>query len=112
MARARAEKVGINRGRVPARHLVVAAIWLSVLASLFFLPGGLNRWVFPKEAALLAAGVVASRLVPVGRMPRWLLITMTGGAVILAVAALQSDAASMQFLGRWPRYEGAITLTV
>ena len=95
-----------------ARKLATAAVWLAVFSGLVFLPGALNRWVFPKEVVLLAACVIASRLLPTGRLPRWLVIAIGVGAALLLATALQSDAPLMQVLGRWPRYEGVITLVV
>lgn len=101
---------GFFSGRRAARiwHWV---IWLAVLAVIAFLPGALNRWVFPKELVLAAAAVLASLVPTRSRMPRWLWLIIGAGALALALAALLGESPLVQLLGRWPRYEGLITLS-
>ncbi len=88
------------------------AILLLAVSGAGFLPGALDRFVFPK-LALAAAGVMLAFSVPArGSLPRpavWLLLA---AAVILLSAALTGDAPLPQFLGRPPRYEGVVALAV
>ena len=88
------------------------AILLLAVAGAAFLPGALDRFVFPK-LALASAGVVLAATVPArGRLPRavrWLLLL--AGAILL-VAALIGPAPLAQALGRPPRYEGLVALPV
>jgi O-antigen ligase len=92
--------------------LVRWAIWCAVLSIIVFLPGGLNRWVFPKETLLISSCVLGSLVPAVGRLPRWVWGVVGAGGLLLGVSALQSAAPIVQVLGRWPRYEGIITLSV
>lgn len=88
------------------------AILLLAVAGAAFLPGALDRFVFPK-LAIASAGVVLAVTVPArGRLPRavwWLLLL--AGAILLA-AALIGAAPLAQVLGRPPRYEGLVALPV
>lgn len=88
------------------------AVWLAVFSTIVLLPGALNRWVSPKEAVLGAACVLASLLVASGRLPRWMWIIVGLGGVILLAGALGSTAPIAQLFGRFPRYEGLVTLPV
>jgi O-Antigen ligase len=87
---------------------------LLLLASLgaVFLPGALDRFVFPK-LALGAAGVGLALTVPArGRLPRIAIAGLCASAALLLVAALTSSAPLAEVLGRPPRYEGVIALPV
>jgi hypothetical protein len=88
------------------------AILLLAVAGAGFLPGALDRFVFPK-LALAAAGVLLAVSIPArGSLPRaavWLLVL--AGALLLA-AALTGATALQQVLGRPPRYEGVVALPV
>lgn len=101
---------GLFSGRRAAR-IWRWVIWLAVLATIALLPGALNRWVFPKELVLAAAAVLASLVPTRSRMPRWLWLVIGAGALVLALAALQGESPLVQLLGRWPRYEGFLTLS-
>jgi O-antigen ligase/Flp pilus assembly protein TadD len=110
----------VQQRRAPARvrteQLARWAIWLAVLSSVAFLPGALNRWVLPKDLMLAVAcvlgAVVAARIAPASRVPRWLWLLLAAGVAVLLVAAVLSDAPLAQLFGRWPRYEGLVTLPV
>lgn len=88
------------------------AILLLALAGAAFLPGALDRFVFPK-LALAAAGVMLALSVPSrGALPRaakWLLLL---AGLILLGAALSAATPLAQILGRPPRYEGLVALPV
>ena len=45
-------------------------------------------------------------------MPRWFVLSITALFAFLAIASLLGESPSAQFWGRWPRYEGAVTLPV
>jgi hypothetical protein len=88
------------------------AILLLAVAGAAFLPGALDRFVFPK-LALDAAGVALALSVPArGALPRagkWLLAL---AGLILLAAALDGAAPVQQLIGRPPRYEGVVALSV
>jgi hypothetical protein len=90
----------------------VAAIWLLGLAPAAFLPGALNRFVFIKltfGAAALACALMAG--LP-GRLERGSRILLILGGVTLAASALLGHAPLAQLIGRAPRYEGLVALSV
>jgi len=101
----------VPAGRSSAR-IATVAILLAVLASVVFLPGGLNRWVLPKDAVMASAALLATFVVPAGRLPRWLLAVLAAAGLLLVVAALSSSEPAAQLLGRFPRYEGLVSLPV
>ncbi len=88
------------------------AILLLAVAGAAFLPGALDRFVFPK-LALAAAGVMLAFSVPArGSLPRVAVWLLLAAAVILLVAAFTGAAPLAQILGRPPRYEGLVALAV
>ncbi|TFD47320.1 hypothetical protein E3T55_15355, partial [Cryobacterium frigoriphilum] len=88
------------------------AIWLLVLASIVLLPDAFVRWFLPKDLVAAAAVAVASVAVARGRLPRAFVLASLGAGVLVLVAVLLSAAPGAQLWGRWPRYEGLITLPV
>jgi Flp pilus assembly protein TadD len=106
-----ATRPGLVRGR-RAEELARWAIRLAVLSTVVFLPGALDRWVFPKELVLIAACVLISLVASKGRLPVWLWILFAAATVLLVTAALAGEAPLAQLLGRWPRYEGVVTISV
>jgi O-antigen ligase len=87
---------------------------LLLVASLgaVFLPGALDRFVFPK-LALGAAGVALALTVRGrGRLPRIAIVALCASAALLLVAAVSSSTPLAEILGRAPRYEGVIALPV
>jgi len=72
----------------------------------------LTRWVFPKELVLAVACALIALVAGKGRLPIWFWSIIAAGSVVLISAALSGEAPLAQFLGRWPRYEGLITLSV
>ncbi|MBH0117533.1 O-antigen ligase family protein [Salinibacterium sp. NG253] len=97
---------------MPSSRLGSAALWVAFIAVVVLLPDGLNRWVFPKEAALALAALLASLAPATGRLPRWFLIAVGAGAIVLASAALLSAVPLPQLWGRAPRFEGLVSLPV
>ncbi|MEP7193174.1 MAG: O-antigen ligase family protein [Actinomycetota bacterium] len=90
----------------------MVAIWLVGLAPAVFLPGALNRFVFIKlslGAAALACALMAGLPGRLQRGPRILLVL---GGVTLGVSALLGQAPLAQLIGRAPRYEGLVALSV
>ncbi|MFC5930972.1 O-antigen ligase family protein [Cryobacterium melibiosiphilum] len=88
------------------------AIWLLVLASIVLLPDAFVRWFLPKDLVAAAAVAIASVAVARGRLPRWFVLASLGAGLIALLAVLFSAAPGAQLWGRWPRYEGLITLPV
>lgn len=91
-----------------------AALWLTVLAPLAFMPGGFSRFVYPKLLLVaLAVTVLAWRPAqPRRALPRtfWLLLVVA--ALVFVGASLAGDTPVASLLGRWPRYEGLPVLAV
>ncbi|WP_146826187.1 O-antigen ligase family protein [Aeromicrobium flavum] len=71
-----------------------------------FMPGGFDRFVWPKLAfAALAVGV--GMWAPgSGRLPRTIWIPVAAALAAIVVSAAASAAPLSSLLGRWPRYEG------
>ena len=95
-----------------SRRAATVAISLVVLSTVAFLPWAFHRWVLPKELVLAVACLIALFAVASGRLPRWLWLTGGVALLILLVAALTGAAPLSQLFGRWPRYEGLVTLPV
>lgn len=109
-----------NRVLVPADAVTLtsvhpshrAAIWLPALAPLAWIPGGLDRFVFPKlvlTVAAIAFGAWTSRQ---GRLPRPVAMIAGAGVGIFTLACLFSPTPVASMLGRWPRYEGLPVVVV
>ncbi|WP_166804835.1 hypothetical protein [Cryobacterium sp. Sr8] len=58
--------------------------------------------------AVALASVAVSR----GRLPRWFVIAAASAAALALLGVLLSAAPAAQLWGRWPRYEGLVTLPV
>jgi O-antigen ligase len=102
------------RGVEPAPSTLAlrVALWLALLAVIAVLPGAFNRWVLPKDAVLAVAALVGAFGIARGRLPRWFWIAIGAGAIVLILAVIFSAAPIAQLWGRYPRYEGLITLPV
>ena len=83
---------------------------LTVFSVLAFQPGGLFRFVWAKVLILIVAvlfGVLSPRA---GLVPRPLKVAIGVAAGWVIVAMLLSESPLASLLGRWPRYEGILTL--
>jgi O-antigen ligase len=87
-------------------------IRVAVLSEAAFLPIALNPWVLSKEAVLVVGAVVGSRAAASGRLPRWSLLLVGTAAMLMLLSGLASAAPLVQLIGRFPRYEGLISLLV
>ena len=85
------------------------ALWLAVLSVAALWPGALDRWVLPKILLLGVAALVSLLAVPRGRLPRWALILIGAGTLVLVIAALFGESPLAALLGIWPRFEGLVT---
>lgn len=92
------------------RRAAGVAIGLAVLSSIVFLPDALNRWMLPKVVVLAVACLIALAAVSRGRLPRTLWIMGGAAALLIVIAALAGAAPVPQLFGRWPRFEGLVTL--
>lgn len=96
----------------PFQLVAVVAVALLALSIVAFAPGSAFRWVLPKELVALVAVVLASIAAPAGRLGRLFWIVAGVGGLVLAIAALLGADPVTQLLGAWPRYEGAVSVTV
>lgn len=90
--------------------LATAALGLTVLAPLCWIPGGFSRFVLAKLLVTALAALAAALAHPVGALPRPLVLAGLVWAGCFAVAALVGETPLASLLGRWPRYEGLPTL--
>ncbi|MDR6414012.1 O-antigen ligase family protein [Pseudarthrobacter sulfonivorans] len=95
-----------------AAGLPAASIALVAASVLAFQPGGLFRFVWVKLLILLAALVCAALSPGAARLPRGVTLTVGAGAAWIAVTMLLSAAPLASIAGRWPRYEGILTIGV
>jgi O-antigen ligase len=101
---------GWHTARVSAAIRSTVAVWFLCCSTLAFVPGGMTRFVFPKlllVALSIAIGMWAQRR---GRLPLAALAVVGLGALVLVLAAFAGPAPWAALVGRWPRYEGALTL--
>lgn len=89
-----------------------AAVSLLVLASIVLLPDAFVRWFLPKDALAAIAITLSSVAVSRGRLPAWFVIGSSCAAALALASVLMSAAPGPQLWGRWPRYEGLVTLPV
>lgn len=88
-----------------------ASLWLVVLATVAVQPGAFSRWVLVKVLVVAIAAVLAALSEAAAALPRWVQAAV-GALLAWAVGAtLLSDAPLHQLLGRWPRYEGVVTVS-
>ena len=87
-------------------------MWAACLAPALVLPGALNRFVFVKLAAVALAVALALTAAPVARLRREATLAMWSAAAVLVVGALAGAEPVAQLIGRAPRYEGVVSLSV
>jgi O-antigen ligase len=88
------------------------ALVLVVMSGVAVVPGGLNQFVLPKLAVFAAALALAAIAPPRGRLSAPVKRLLAAAGALLLLAALTSATPLQQLLGRPPRYEGAIGLTL
>ncbi|MFC5434918.1 O-antigen ligase family protein [Microbacterium suwonense] len=86
------------------------ALAFVCLSAFVFDPFGMDRWVFSKELVFVTGALLALCTPASGRLPRWWYWWLVGATGVLLIATLSSGAPLAQLLGRWPRYEGVISL--
>ena len=95
-------------GQLPS--LAVVALSLTVISTIAFLPGSFDRWTLPKVTVVAIATVLAAFVTPRGRLPRWAIATLGVMGIVFVATALMGRAPVSQLLGRWPGYEGLVSL--
>lgn len=85
-------------------------LWLVAIAPLAWWPDGFSRFTFPKLLLLAVAAACAAWGPARGRLPRRLVVLALAGGLVVVAAAVASDAPLAALVGRWPRYEGVLTL--
>ncbi len=90
-------------------RLALAALAVS---GAVILPGALNRFVFPKLAVAAAGIALAATVAPRGRLSGPARAVLMLGALLLVAAALVGATPVAQLVGRAPRYEGLLALSV
>ncbi len=88
------------------------ALALFGLSGAVFLPGAYDRFDLPKLAWFAAAVALGLSAVPRGRLPRVVLAGLALGVLLLSVQAIESSSALTRLIGRAPRYEGLLALSV
>ena len=88
----------------------LAALGLLLLGPIVILPGGLDRFVLIKVAAVAAGGCLGLLVPRAGRLPRSATVLVCLGAGVLLAAAAFGAQPMAQVLGREPRLEGAFVL--
>ena len=99
----------LERARVFAPR---ACIWMVACSILVFQPGGLFRFTWMKVVWLLLAVGVGALVQAGGRLPQGLRRAMWTIAIVLAVSAAFSANPLASFMGRWPRFEGALVIAL
>ena len=99
----------LERARVFAPH---ACVWMVACSVLVFQPGGLFRFTWMKVVWLLAAVGVGALVQAGGRMPQGIRRALWATAILVAISAAFSANPLASFLGRWPRYEGALVIAL
>jgi O-antigen ligase len=91
---------------------VIVRVPLAFIAlmSVAFLPGALDMWELPKVIMVALACLFAVLASPAGRVPTWMWMLIALASAVLVVAAISGAAPVSQLMGRWPRYEGAVTI--
>ncbi|WP_231386297.1 O-antigen ligase family protein [Arthrobacter sp. 131MFCol6.1] len=99
----------LERARVFAPQ---ACVWMVACSVLVFQPGGLFRFTWMKVVWLLAAVGVGALVQAGGRMPQGIRRALWATAILVAISAAFSAGPLASFLGRWPRYEGALVIAL
>jgi O-antigen ligase len=99
----------LERARVFAPR---ACVWLVACSVLVFQPGGLFRFTWMKVVWLLAALGIGALVQVGGRLPQGIRRALWAAAIVLAVSAAFAANPLASFLGRWPRYEGALVIAL
>jgi Flp pilus assembly protein TadD len=97
-------------GAARSRTFATIGVSVTILSTVALLPGAMDRWVLPKVAVAVVGAVIASLAPRTGRIPRPVGILLAVGALLLVICALVGATPFAQLLGRWPRYEGLVTL--
>jgi len=88
------------------------ALALLAVSGCVFLPFALDRFVFPKLAVLALGALLAMTAPARGRLPRAVVAVCCLGGALLLAAALAGATPDAQLLGRAPRYEGLLVLSL
>ena len=99
----------LERARVFAPQ---ACVWLLACSVLVFQPGGLFRFTWIKVAWLLVAVGIGASVQAGGRLPQRIQWAMWALAAVLAFSMAFSANPLASFLGRWPRFEGALVIAM
>lgn len=99
----------LERARVFAPRVCV---WMVACSVLVFQPGGLFRFTWIKVVWLLVAVGAGALAQAGGRLPREIRRALWTTAIVLTIAAGFSANPLASFLGRWPRFEGALVIAL
>lgn len=99
----------LERARVFAPR---ACVWLVACSVLVFQPGGLFRFTWMKVAWLLAVVGIGALAQAGGRLPQGIRRALWAAAIVLSISTAFSASPLASFLGRWPRFEGALVIAL
>lgn len=107
-------KIRAENAAPPSRQVLIAefAPALLALSVLAFLPGGLFRFTLIKIVVVLLVLACGLAGIKGWRVPRPVVGVLLAGALAIAAGIAVSGNAMPALLGRWPRYEGALTLGI
>lgn len=101
------------RDRQALRELAgPAAIWAISFSPLAFVPGGFDRFLFPKIALVCAAIAMGSQRTRTSRLPRGISLLIAAVVVFFLVGIAASPTPWASAVGRWPRYEGIAVVLI
>jgi O-antigen ligase len=87
-------------------------VWVAGCAPALVLPGALDRFTLVKATAVFAALACAAMSRPSTRLARGVVPVLAAGAGVGALAALLGDSPLPQVIGRAPRFEGVLALSL
>jgi O-antigen ligase/Flp pilus assembly protein TadD len=87
-------------------------LWLMASSVLVCQPGGLFRFTWIKVVWVLVALGIGALACAGGRLPRGIRRVLGAITLVLAVSVAFSANPMSSFLGRWPRFEGALVIAL
>lgn len=97
---------------LPLRPRERWALALLAIGGCMFLPFALDRFVFPKLSVVTAGVLLASTVPARGKLSRAVIAICFTGLLLLMAGAVAGTTPVAQVLGRPPRYEGVLVMSI